>query len=115
MRASHGLRAWLVAAVLASVGAASLLDGEAADFVAGGDGDTFVVRAAAELAFSALNAPHAPDVCAAAPRAVRFVAVVGSPWPLYRFVPSRLDTAVPRARLRPSLSGPRSSRAPPAA
>ena len=36
-------RAWLVAAVLAAVGAASLFDGEAADFVAGGDGDAFVV------------------------------------------------------------------------
>jgi len=115
VRASHGLRAWLVAAVLAAVGAASLFDGEAADFVAGGDGDAFVVHAAAELAFSAPNAPHAPDVCAAAPRAVRFLAVTGSPWPLHRSVPSRLVTAVLRVRLRLGASGPRSSRAPPAA
>jgi len=103
-----------VAAVLVAVGAASLLDGEAADFVAGGDGDAFAVRAAAELAFSAASAPHASDVCAAAPRAVRFAAVVGSPWPLYRSVSSRLDTTVLRVRLRLGASGPRSSRAPPA-
>ena len=114
MRARHGLRACLAAAVLTAVGAASLFDGEAADFVAGGDGDAFFTHVAAELAFSAPDAPHAPDVCAAAPKAVRLVAVVGSPWPLYRSAPAGLDTAVPGARIRLGASGPRSSRAPPA-
>ena len=114
VRERHGLRAWLVAAVLTGVGAASLFDGQAADFVAGGDGDDFVTHAAAELGFSAADAPHAPDVCAAAPKAVRLVAVVGSPWPLYRSAPAGLDTAVPGARIRLGASGPRSSRAPPA-
>ena len=108
-------RAWLVAAVLAAVGAASLFDGEAADFVAGGDADAFDTRPPAELTFSALSAPHVPDVCAVAPRAVLFAPVAGSPTALYRSVPSRLVTAVLRVRLRLGASGPRSSRAPPAA
>ena len=114
VRERHGLRAWLVAAVLTGVGAASLFDGEAADFVAGGDGDDFVTHAAAELGFSAADAPHAPDVCAAAPKALRFVPVAGSRWSLYRSAPSRLETIVPGAPRRLGASAPLPSRAPPA-
>ena len=67
MRPARAKQGLLAVAVLAGVGAASLLDGKASDLVAGGDGDWFIGRPAAAPALVATAAPRSEDLCAARP------------------------------------------------
>jgi len=113
VRLRRGLRALLAAALLASVGAASVVDGAAADFVGGDDGDAFAVRRQEEPALCASSTPRPSDVCAA-PRRAPFVAPLSSPRLAPRMVASIVD---PSAGFRPGgfvASAPLPSRAPPA-
>jgi hypothetical protein len=78
VRPRRALRAFLAAALLAAVGAASVVDGEAADFVGGDDGDALVARRRDEAALTAAATPRTSDVTAA-PHRAHFVAALDSP------------------------------------
>src|SRR5262245_61111233 len=112
MRLRLRLRALVVAALLAAVGAASMLDGEAADFVAGDDGDAFAARRRDEPALSAATAPRPADVCAA-PRRAPFLATLDSPGTSPAAIVSRAAASVSADHDRFVASRPLPSRAPP--
>lgn len=59
------LRVLLGVALLAAVGGACTLDGDAADFVAGESGDCILPQTGAAAALSAAAAPRPEDLCAA--------------------------------------------------
>jgi len=92
MRPRRGLRAFLAVALLAAVGAASVVDGEAADFVGGDDGDALIARRRDEASLTAAARPRPSDVSATAHRAP-FLAALNSTPPSRR--PFAARAAVP--------------------
>ena len=113
LRTARGLRACLVAVVLAAVSAASTLDGAAADFVAGDDGDSPVTRRQEEPALCAAAAPRTADVSAAVHRPP-FLAAAESRRPAGRPTAGLLAAAAPSDLDCPVASPPLPARAPPA-
>ena len=111
-RTARGLRAWLVGVLLAAVGAASTVDGKAADFVGGDDGDALVGRTERSPALFTTVRPR-PDVCAAT-RVAPFLATAESPRPARRALATRIETAAPDSPRTFRSSEPLPSRAPPA-
>jgi len=111
VRATRGLRAFLVAVVLATVGAASTLDGEAADLVAGDDGDALITRRQETPSISMAAALRPRDVCAS--RQAPFLAAIASPGSVRRKCASPIETVGVDAPGCPGASEPLPSRAPP--
>ena len=107
-------RACLAALLLAAVASASTLDGEAADFVGGDDGDALAARRQEEPALYSASAPRAPDVCGTHRRAP-LVAAVDSPHPSRNAFALRVRVSNPTDLDGIVASPPLPSRAPPAA
>jgi hypothetical protein len=105
------LRTWVVAAALAAVAAASLLDGDAADLVADGDGEWFLLHSQTAPSISAATDPRPSDLCAARKRAL--VLPDGPPRSDSPLTPSRSER--PSSVKGPALPdvASRLSRAPP--
>ena len=113
MRPRGGLRAFLVAALLAAVGAASTLDGEAANFVGGDDGDALAIRRQDEPALFADAGPRLPDP-SAAPRPAPFLAELAAPRTVEVLAATLADAPAPAGAARRTAVPRLASRAPPA-
>jgi len=113
MRPRRALRAFLAVALLAAVGAASVVDGEAADFVGGDDGDALIARRRDEASLTAAATPRPSDVSATAHRAP-FLAAVNSTRPSRRPFGTRAAAPNPSDVAGVVASPPLPSRAPPA-
>ncbi len=105
------IRTGALAAALAAVAAASLLDGDAADLVADGDGEWFLLHSQTAPSVSAATDPRPSDLCAARKRALALPGVPSRS--LSPLTPSRSGRPSSVASpARPTVAS-RRSRAPP--
>lgn len=113
VRPQRTLRAFFAVALLAAVGAASVVDDEAADFVGGDDGDALICRRREEASLTAGAAPRPSDVSATA-HGRPFVATMNSTPPSRRPFAARAAASDSPDVAGVVASAPLPSRAPPA-